>query len=90
MIPNTAGILYGTIMVGAAELPGRTTLAQFYGAAILTGIGFTMSLFIGGLAFDDPLLAVQVKVGVLGGSLVAGCLGALLLSRARARGGVAT
>ena len=44
--------------------------------ALLCGIGFTMSLFIGLLAFADaPLLQEEVKVGILGGSLVAGLLG---------------
>lgn len=84
------GAAWAWIRATGERLPAGATWRQFFGVCVLCGIGFTMSLFIGGLAFDDPLLAVQVKVGVLGGSLVAGCLGALLLSRARARGGVAT
>jgi Na+/H+ antiporter NhaA len=56
----------------AAELPGRSTLAQFYDAVILTGIGFTMSLFIGTLAFDDEAIMVQVRLGALIASLLSG------------------
>ena len=48
---------------------------------VLCGIGFTMSLFIGGLAFVglDPRFETEVKLGVLGGSLIAGLLGVALL-----------
>jgi NhaA family Na+:H+ antiporter len=69
----------GAIMIGAAELPGRTTLAQFYGATILTGIGFTMSLFIGTLAFDDEAIMVQVRLGVLIASLLSGVVAVAIL-----------
>jgi NhaA family Na+:H+ antiporter len=50
------------------------------GTAFLCGIGFTMSLFIGLLAFDDPALQDHVKIGILLGSLVSGTLGATLLA----------
>jgi Na+:H+ antiporter, NhaA family len=69
----------GAIMMGAAEMPGRTTLTQFYGATILTGIGFTMSLFIGTLAFDDESIMVQVRLGVLVASLLSGVVAAMIL-----------
>ena len=77
----------GAIMLGAAELPGRTTLVQFYGAAILTGIGFTMSLFIGTLAFDDETIMAQMRAGVLMASLLSGITAVAILflvSRSRA------
>jgi NhaA family Na+:H+ antiporter len=69
----------GAIMMGAAEMPGRTTLAQLYGATILTGIGFTMSLFIGTLAFDDESIMVQVRLGVLIASLLSGVVAVAIL-----------
>jgi NhaA family Na+:H+ antiporter len=64
-------------------LPEGASGRQFFGVCVLCGIGFTMSLFIGGLAFSglDPHYETAVKLGVLGGSLIAGVLGtALLLS----------
>ncbi|MES3012926.1 MAG: Na+/H+ antiporter NhaA, partial [Pseudomonadota bacterium] len=66
-----------------AGLPTGASTRQFFGVCVLCGIGFTMSLFIGGLAFvgQDPIYETEVKLGVLGGSLIAGLLGvALLLS----------
>jgi NhaA family Na+:H+ antiporter len=71
---------FGAIKMGLAEAPGRTTLAQLYGAAILTGIGFTMSLFIGTLAFDDETIMVQVRLGVLIASLLSGVAAAAILA----------
>ena len=50
--------------------------------SLLAAIGFTMSLFIGNLAFADPLLIDAVKIGVLSGSTIAAIAGYLLLSRA--------
>ena len=68
-----------------AALPAESTTRQFFGVCVLCGIGFTMSLFIGGLAFvgQDPAYETQVKLGVLGGSLIAGLLGVALLISAR-------
>lgn len=67
-----------------AELPAGASRWQFFGVCLLCGVGFTMSLFIGALAFDGqgPGYDTQVKLGVLGGSLVAGVLGTLVLLRA--------
>ena len=64
-----------------ASLPARASTRQFFGVCVLCGIGFTMSLFIGGLAFtgQDPIYETEVKLGVLGGSLIAGVLGSMLL-----------
>jgi NhaA family Na+:H+ antiporter len=68
------------IRLGVADLPGHATWAQLFGTALLCGIGFTMSLFIGLLAFaQDLVLQEEVKLGILTGSLVAGLLGALVL-----------
>ena len=68
------------IMLGVATLPYRCSWMHMLGVALLCGIGFTMSLFIGLLAFADyPQLQAGVKIGILGGSLVAGVLGWVVL-----------
>lgn len=69
-----------------ASLPERATWAQVYGVSLLCGIGFTMSLFIGLLAFPtDQLLQDEVKLGVLMGSVISGLAGAAVLAFARSR-----
>ncbi len=66
-----------------ASMPAEASLRQLFGVCVLCGIGFTMSLFIGSLAFAglDPGYETQLKLGVLAGSLVAGTLGTLILRR---------
>jgi NhaA family Na+:H+ antiporter len=74
------------IRSGIAVAPAGASTRQFFGVCVLCGIGFTMSLFIGGLAFDDlgADYEMKVKLGVLGGSLIAGIAGsAILLSTGR-------
>ena len=61
------------------KLPSDVSWAQYYGLSIVTGIGFTMSLFIGSLAFTDPEYQTSVRLGVLIASLFAGVLGYLTL-----------
>lgn len=64
------------IRFGLADLPMGASWGQLVGVSLLCGIGFTMSLFIGMLAFaDDTSLQNAVKVGILGGSILAGLLG---------------
>ena len=59
-----------------ADMPAGASLLQLFGVSLLCGIGFTMSLFIGLLAFaNEPLLQEEVKIGILLGSLLAGLLG---------------
>ena len=71
------------IKFAGARLPAGAGWASFFGVCVLCGVGFTMSLFIGGLAFEGQSAAyeTQVKIGVLGGSLLAGVLGSLMLLR---------
>ena len=62
-----------------AARPAGATWAQTYGVAILCGIGFTMSLFIGMLAFDSQEFVSEMKIGVLCGSIVSALVGCLVL-----------
>nr|WP_277982908.1 Na+/H+ antiporter NhaA [Sphingomonas faeni] len=72
----------GLVTVRLAEAPRNATWAQVYGMAVLCGIGFTMSLFIGGLAFADaPHALDSVKIGVFAGSILSGVAGWLILRR---------
>jgi Na+:H+ antiporter, NhaA family len=68
------------IKLGLAALPEGATTAKLYGIAVLTGIGFTMSLFIGTLAFDEEAVLIQVRLGVLVASLLSGIVAAVLLA----------
>ena len=72
------------IRMGWAQRPAGSNWQQFVGVCVLCGIGFTMSLFIGGLAFTglDGSYEIGVKLGVICGSVLAGVLGVLILVRA--------
>jgi NhaA family Na+:H+ antiporter len=68
------------IKMGVARLPAGSNWLQLYGIALLCGIGFTMSLFIGGLAFPGrPDLVEQAKIGTLAGSFLSALAGYALL-----------
>lgn len=69
------------IRLAGARLPAESNWKQFFGVCLLCGVGFTMSLFIGALAFDGQAAdyQTQVKLGVLCGSLLSGVLGTLML-----------
>ena len=64
---------------GRADLPDGVTWSQIYGGACLAGIGFTMSLFVTELAFNDAGILARAKVGILAASLVAALWGAVVL-----------
>ncbi len=68
-----------SIKLGIASIPEGVTWKQIYGAAILAGIGFTMSLFITNLAFSNEELINTAKIGILVASLISGILGYSLL-----------
>ena len=65
-----------------ATMPHDVTWRHVYGLSCLAGIGFTMSLFIGGLAFADPSQIDAVKMGVLTGSIVSAIIGMVVLAGA--------
>jgi NhaA family Na+:H+ antiporter len=74
------GAIWASVRLGLASPPRGATWLQIYGLALLCGIGFTMSLFIGGLAFPhDPQLAESTKMGILAGSLLSALGGYMLL-----------
>jgi NhaA family Na+:H+ antiporter len=74
------GLIWISVKLGIANKPRGTTWLQIYGMAALCGIGFTMSLFIGMLAFADSAQLVEdAKIGILTGSIVSGVIGYLVL-----------
>lgn len=75
------GFSYFLIRIGKAKLPDGTNWLSFFGVAAISGIGFTMSLFIGTLAFESSWeqLGAPIRLGVLCGSLIAALCGASIL-----------
>ena len=67
------------VKVGVADLPRNVRWPQLWGVGLIGGIGFTMSLFIAGLAFDDAATLERAKVGILVASLLAGVIGYVLV-----------
>jgi NhaA family Na+:H+ antiporter len=67
------------VKIGIAQLPVNVTWRQLFSASWLTGIGFTMALFITNSAFKDPFMLNQAKLGIIFASLVAGLIGYALL-----------
>jgi len=79
-----------SVRLGLGALPVGVSWLQIYGMAVLTGVGFTMSLFIGTLAFSDEGQASAVRLGVLAGSLLSAVAGYLVLYIARPTAGGST
>ena len=76
------GFAFAAVKLGLAKLPEEVNWAQVHAMSLLAAIGFTMSLFIGNLAFASPEQIDAVKIGVLSGSTIAALAGYLLLRRA--------
>ena len=98
--PDSLGIFFGlvvgkplgialftgaSIALGWCALPEGTRFTQLIGVGCLAGIGFTMSIFITLLAFDDPAIVVNAKTAILASSLVAAVVGAVWIRRTLAR-----
>jgi Na+/H+ antiporter NhaA len=79
------GAVFFATKLGLATLPNRVTMRHIAGMAILAGIGFTVSLFIAGLAFDDAALNAEAKIGILVASVLAAVAGTLVLRTALPR-----
>ena len=94
--PITIGIVLGLVVgkqigitfmawlvtrLGLSKKISGVTWKQIYGASLLAGIGFTISLFISNLAFSDPMLLSNAKVGILAASLISAVWGWIILSR---------
>ncbi len=73
------GSVWLAMKLKLAVRPARASWMQVYGVSLLCGIGFTMSLFIGGLAFPNQPEADMVKIGVLAGSLLSALVGVAVL-----------
>ena len=82
------GFAWASIKAGLADRPAHSSWTELYGVSVLCGIGFTMSLFIGLLAYSNSvLLQDETKIGVLSGSLLSGVVGYVILHVAtRGRG----
>ncbi len=86
LVGKTVGITFFTwlaVRLGLGRLPARTGWDHIVALAALAGIGFTVSLFITGLAFTDPAITDLAKIGILAATIAAGAAGYLLLRRAR-------
>lgn len=82
IVGKTIGVFSATFLgerLGIGKLPTGVTYRHVLGLAVCAGIGFTVALFVAGLAFENPEFADSAKIGILGGSLVSGVLGYLLL-----------
>lgn len=77
------GTTWLAIRLRWADTPEDASMAQVYGVSLLCGVGFTMSLFIGLLAFESPALQAEVKIGVLAGSIVSALAAVAVLLLAR-------
>lgn len=77
------GAVFLMVRFGFARLPAQASWVHVYGISLLAGIGFTMSLFIGSLSFDDHDLINQMRLGVMVGSAISAVLGFIVLRLAR-------
>ena len=73
------GFCWVAVKSGLCKLPEEVTWRHMHGLSLLAGVGFTMSLFIGTLAFADTQSASAVRLGVLSGSILAAVCGYLIL-----------
>jgi NhaA family Na+:H+ antiporter len=82
---GVAGFAWLAVRLRIGRLPENATWPDLLGVAALAGIGFTVSIFVTGLAFEDAGLQDQAKVGILAGSLVSAIAGSLVVHRRHRR-----
>ena len=90
VVGKPIGVLAGTwvaLRSGLGRVPDTLRWGQMVGGAGLSGIGFTVALFVTELALDDPALVAQAKIGILAGSVLAAVVGWLIFRLAGERGG---
>jgi NhaA family Na+:H+ antiporter len=78
---GVAGAIALAVRFGVGQLPDGVTMRHVVGMAGVAGIGFTVSIFVAALAFDDPALTDQATIGVLVASVIAAAVGSFLLIR---------
>ncbi|WP_327090572.1 Na+/H+ antiporter NhaA [Nonomuraea sp. NBC_01738] len=91
LVGKFVGISIGTwlpLRFGWGVLPGNLVWGQLFGGAAVSGIGFTVALFIVDLAFDDPHIVAMAKIGILAGSILSALAGWIIFKLAWDRGGV--
>ena len=81
---------WAAIKCGVAPLPRGVTWQMLYGVALVGGIGFTMSLFIGALAFTSDALLTEAKIGIFAGSVLSATAGIFVLRGAARRSQLAS
>jgi len=89
-IGKQVGVMLGVglaVLLRIGDKPIGVSWGQLYGAALLSGVGFTMSLFVAGLAFDQPGAVLTVNLAVVVGSLLSAVSGLLVVDRTSARHG---
>ena len=90
VVGKPIGVIIGTwvaLRTGLGRVPDTLRWGQLIGGAGLSGIGFTVALFVTELALDDPVLVAEAKIGILAGSIMAGVIGWLIFRLAGERGG---
>jgi len=91
VVGKTVGVAGATLLaasIGLARLPRGMTPLHVVGLAMVAGIGFTVSIFVAGLAFEPGAIEDQAKIGILFASFLAAVLGMTVLSRVSPRRGI--
>jgi NhaA family Na+:H+ antiporter len=78
---GVVGCVWLTVRLGIAQFPEGMNTKNLWGLGFLTGIGFTMSLFVTSLAFNDDSFITMAKIGILSASLIAGIIGYFILRK---------